>query len=157
MQHVATHRARLICVWVVVAVLSSTTAWTVAARGAAAAGCDSSSATTAHRHCVLATAAKLLDAIAHDIAPSAVPLDPEVAVYTLGQQPHHAAGGAADERRALQQSKVRRVAHAEWTIDGDVAFVAYQQFDKVGARQPSSYVASRITVRHGLIWEVMQD
>src|SRR5436190_10703563 len=140
-------RPRLVAMSAAVSLVGGSAAW-------ATAGASPDPCAHQRRACVLATAATLLRAETHHLAVAKVPLDPEVAVYDLGQQPEHKPGGAVVERKALAASKVDRVTDPEWTVDGNVAFVAYQAHPTSG---PTDFVAMRVTLRDGLIWEVMRD
>src|SRR6185503_16947697 len=72
----------------------------------------------AHKHCVMAVAGAYLGARTGHRSPSAVPLDPKVAAYNLGETPAHAAGGAAKVRAALSKDTTKRVGKVQWVIDG---------------------------------------
>jgi hypothetical protein len=112
-------------------------------------GLDSLDAGTA-RACVLAVAATHLDALDRSIAPEAALLHPEVARHDLGQAPAHSAGGAERLRAAYAAAPAAPMVERVWTIDGLVAFASY----RITGAQPQ-FRATRITLRDGLVWEVM--
>jgi hypothetical protein len=111
---------------------------------------DGSLTAEQHRSCVLAIASTYVDGEANVIPPADILLDPEVSRYALGTRPDHRAGGA-EALRATYPTDVTAIDDRQWTIDGTEAFVAYHAHT-AGAE---FFQAARVTVRNGLIWEIL--
>jgi hypothetical protein len=131
------------------------------------AGCSTALATGAvmtlaeHRDCVIAVAGTFLGGEDGTVAPGAVLLDDAVARYRLGTAPVHTTGAAAAQRTAWAGGAVvGAITGPEWTVDGDVngdvAFVAARVHDTADG-PVTHHIATRITVRDGLIWEVLEN
>jgi len=110
-----------------------------------------------HRACVIAVATTYLGGEQGTTAPGDVILDDQVARYRLGQKPDHHAGGAGELRTAWASGHgVPAIAAPEWTVDGDDAFVAYRVLSAPDG-STTHHVAARITVRNGLVWEIVEN
>jgi hypothetical protein len=136
------------------------------ARGSAptdAAGCSTALANatvmsdTEHRACVIAVASTYLGGEDGSVAPANVLLRDDVARYRLGSHPDHHAGAAASMRAVWTAGMtVGAITSPEWTIDGNVAFAAYQVHD-IADGPVSHDVAARITLQNGLVWEILEN
>jgi len=109
-----------------------------------------------HRACVIAVASTYLGGEDGSVVPENVLLDDAVARYRLGTHPTHTAGAATAMRTTWANGgTVAAITAPEWTVDDTTAFVAYQVRDAGGAID--HHVAARITVRNGLVWEILEN
>ena len=107
-----------------------------------------------HRNCMIAIGSAYLGAEEGTTAAEDVPLDPEVARYSLGSKPAHQAGGDAAIRDGWAAGHVGAVTDPEWTVDGTMAFVTYE-VRSAPSGPIDHHVAARLTIRNGLIWEIL--
>ena len=107
--------------------------------------------------CVTQVASSYLASEAGDAAPDTALLHAEFARHKLGQSAAHTSNGAQAQRDrwAGPGGTVGSIVDKEWTVDGDVAFVAYRVLDETG--KPVRHVPARITLKEGLVWEVLEN
>jgi hypothetical protein len=97
----------------------------------------------------IAVAATHLAAEDGSAAPETAKLHPQATRRTLGQPvPSHRPGGDDAVRAGYRKNRVAAISAITWVVDGDVAFASYA----IGAHD---HRATRITLRDGLIWEIL--
>ena len=108
---------------------------------------------TERRECVISVASTFLAAESGELSGEQALLHDEVARYRLGDDPAHAPGGDDAVRAAWAAGGTTgAISKVQWTVDDDVAFAAY----RTEAPTPH-YNAMRITLRDGLVHEVLEN
>ncbi len=112
-----------------------------------------------HRRCIIAIASSYVDAEGNSIADSLTLFDPRFSKYSMGAMPNHHPGNGDTNRtdQTALSPTIRLITNKQWTADPttDTAWIVYDGYLPVSTDKPGFYVAERITLRDGLIWEIM--
>jgi hypothetical protein len=110
-----------------------------------------------HRRCMIAIASTYIRAEDNEIPGSQILFDPRVSRYSEGGRPDHQPQNANAIRiqEGTVTAVIRKIDNRHWTVDGDEAWIAYDGYLQASLTKPGFWVAERITIRAGLIWEIM--
>ncbi|MCU1461096.1 MAG: hypothetical protein JWO37_1171 [Acidimicrobiales bacterium] len=118
---------------------------------------DASLTPDQHRRCMIAIGSAWLDAEDHTRPAAQVPLDPQVARYQHGTSPTHRPGNDAVLRRSVAgpNGGITKILDRQWVVDGNEVFVSFDAFTVKSPSKPAVFGAERLTIRNGVLWEIM--
>jgi hypothetical protein len=118
---------------------------------------DASLTADQHRRCMIAIATSYIDAEENSAPAYQILFDPRVSRYSEGASPIHRLGN--DDAIRIQEGTetrvIAKITNRRWTVDGDVAWIAYDGYLVSSLTHPGFWVAERITIHNGLVWEIM--
>jgi hypothetical protein len=108
-----------------------------------------------YRDCVIVVAGTYIDAEENTIPFDKVLLADDVAQHRIGTDPVFAPGNRAKLVAKDTHSVIAAIRNRRWTVDGDTAWILYDGYLKKDPDKIGFYVAERITLKKGLIREIL--
>jgi hypothetical protein len=108
-----------------------------------------------HRRCVIAVASTYIDAEENSLPPEKQLLADDVSRHRIGTPPSFAPGNRARLIAENSHAVIAAIRNRRWTVDGNEAWVLYDGYLKTNPDRIGFYVAERITLKDGLIREIL--
>jgi hypothetical protein len=108
-----------------------------------------------HRRCVIAIASTYLDFEQNTLPPDQLLVADDVAKRNHGKPAEHKPGTGDWIRGRTVQHVIGAIRNRVWTVDHNVAWVAYDGYLKDDMSKPGFYIVERFIIENGLIREIM--
>jgi hypothetical protein len=107
------------------------------------------------RACVLAVAGTYIDAEENSLPFDKALLSDDVSRHRIGTDPVFAPGNRAKLIAIDTHDVIAAIKNRRWTVEGDTAWILYDGYLKKDPDKIGFYVAERITLKKGLIHEIL--
>lgn len=116
---------------------------------------DEPTSTDRRKHCVIAVATTYIDAEENSLPPEKQLFADDVSRHHIGTPPNFAPGNRARLMAEDSHKVISAIRNRRWTVEGDTAWILYDGYLKKDPNKIGFYVAERITLKKGLIREIL--